>query len=314
MERANKHLILAKIESVYGTDPTPAEATEALVTAGEPTFEVINEPVQRAVPLAYFGKLSAISVGTGLKLNFSTELKGSGSAGTAPREGCLFRACNMTQTLPGGTSAVYTPNSTFEGESVTLWFWADGNLHKISGCVGTFKIPLKTREIMKVEWEFTGIYASTHITNVALPAPTYASVSPLIFKSAGFTYNSVGTLVITELMLDMGNAVSRRDSANATSGIARYFVSDRDAKGSMNPETVALTTLNPWTLFNAVTQANIAAAVSGGAGNIVTLAVTGVTLDAPKYGSRENILTWDLSFTLNPTLSAGNNEVVITFT
>ena len=82
----------------------------------------------------------------------------------------------------------------------------------------------------------------------------------------------------------------------------------------MNPETVALSGLNPWTLFNAITQANIAAAVSGGAGNIVTLAVTGVTLEAPKYGSRENVLTWDLSFNINPTLAAGNNAIVITFT
>lgn len=314
MERANKHIILAKLETEYGTDPTPTEAANALVTAGEPTFEVINEPVQRAIPLAYFGKIAPISVGTGLKLNFSTELKGSGTAGTAPREGCLFRACNMTEALVAVTSAAYTPNSNFEGESVTLWFWADGNLHKISGCTGTFKMAFKTRDIMKVDWEFTGIYASTHITNVAFPSPTYATVSPLIFKGAGFSYNSVATLVITELMLDIGNVVGRRDSANAASGIARYFVNDRDSKGSMNPETVALSTLNPWTLFNAITQANIAASVSGGAGNIVTLAVTGVTLDAPKYGSRENILAWDLSFGINPTLAAGNNAIVITFT
>jgi len=220
----------------------------------------------------------------------------------------------MTEALVAVTSAAYTPNSVFESESVTLWFWADGNVHKISGCVGTFKISLKTRDIMKVDWEFTGIYASAHISNVAFPDPTYATVAPLIFKAAGFTYNSVATLVITELMLDIGNTVSRRDSANATSGIARYFVSDRDSKGSMNPETVALSGLNPWTLFNAITQANIAAAVSGGAGNIVTLAVTGVTLEAPKYGSRENVLTWDLSFNINPTLAAGNNAIVITFT
>lgn len=314
MERANKHLILAKIESAYGTDPTPSESANAIVTAGEPSFSIEGSPVERAVPLGYFGKLSPISVGTALKLSFSTEFKASGTAGTAPREGCLFRACNFTEAIVASTSVSYTPNSTFEGESVTLWFWAAGNLHKITGCVGTFKASFVTREIMKIDWEFTGLYASDHASNTSFPTPTYANVSPIIFKSATFAYNSISTLVITQLDLDIGNTIGRRDDANAASGISRYFINARDAKGNMNPETVALSSLNPWTIYNAITQHNLSIGPIGSAGNQVKVEVTGVTLDVPKYGNRENILNWDLPFMINPTLSAGNNEMVITFT
>jgi len=314
MERANKHLILAKIEAEYGADPTPTELANALVTVGKPTFEIVGEPISRQIPLAYFGSIAPIAVGTALKLNFSTELKGSGSLGVAPREGCLFKACNMTEGISAGVSVSYTPNSVFEGSSVALWFWADGNLHKISGAVGDPKFHFKTREIMKVDWSFTGLYSGTHASNVAFPAPTYAAQAPIIFKGAGFVYNSVTTLVITELSLELGNVIGRRDDANAVTGIARYFVNDRKAKGNMNPETVALTTLDPWTLYNAITQANIAMGPIGAAANRVAVAVTGVTLEPPKYGDRENILAWDLAFTIDPTLAAGNNEIVITFT
>jgi len=314
MERANKQLILAKIEANYGVDPVPTVNANDLILVGDPTFEVLADAIQRSIPLPHFGKTAPIYVGSGLKLNFSTEFKASGTAGTAPREGCLFQACNMTETDNGTTSTVYTPNSTFEDKSVTIYFWADGNQHIVSGCVGTFKIVCKTREIMKVDWEFTGIYSGTHAANVAYPTAVFATVAPLIFKGATFSYNSVATLVINELMLDIGNTVSKRDSAIAATGIARYFVSDRAAKGSMNPETVALSSLNPWTLFDASTQANIALSVSGGAGNIISIAVTGVTLEAPKYGNRENVLTWDLSFSINPLVATGNNEIVITMT
>lgn len=312
MERANKSLILAKIEGTYGTDPTPAAATEAII-AYDPTFDQVGSPRERSITLAYFGKIKPINVGEALKLTFSTELKHSGTADTPSRYGPLFRACNFTETINASTSVVYTPNSTFEGESVTLYFYVDGVLHKLVGCVGTCKFSLKAGEVVMVDWEFTGLY-SDNAADTAFPSPTHETVSPIIWDEAAFVYNSVNTLVIEELSLDIGNTISMRKDANAAnSGISRYFVSDRDAKGSMNPERVALTTLNPWTIYDQTTQANLETKPTLSAGNKFEVVATGLVLEAPKYGNRENILTWDLSFSLNPTMTAGNNEIVITF-
>ena len=226
----------------------------------------------------------------------------------------LFRACNFSEAAEAA-SVSYTPHSTLDGESVTLWFYANTTLHKITGCVGTFQIKLVSQEIVTVEWSFTGLYAgSGHATTVTFPSPTHETVAPIIWKAASFVYNTVSTLIISELTLDIGNEVAKRLSANATYGIDRYFVKDRLSKGSMMIEKVALATLNPFTLWDATTQANIAAVAGATAGNICTLAVTGVTLDAPKYADKENVQMYDLAFSLNPTVTTGNNEIVLTFT
>ena len=136
----------------------------------------------------------------------------------------------------------------------------------------------------------------------------------MIIQSLGFTYNSFAA-IIEELVLDIGNTVSPQKSANASNnGIARYFISNRESKGTMNPEAGDLTdTFNPWDIYDQTTAANIALDITASAGYDFAIAVTGAVLEPPKYGNRENILTWDLSFTINPTLAAGNNEIVITF-
>ena len=315
MDQYNKSLVLAKIETVYGTDSAPTVIINALITKGVPTFEVVGNARQREVPIGFFGSIAPVNVGEALKLTFTTELKSSGTAGIASRYGCLFRACNFTESLSAGVSVSYTPNSSMGGESVTLWFYANTTLHKITGCVGTFQIKLVSQEIVTVEWSFTGLYAGTHASTVTFGSATHEAIAPVIWKAATFTYNSFAA-TINELTLDIGNEVAKRLDANATTGINRYFVKNRSAKGNMLIESVALTTLNPWSIYNATSQANIAL-VSGNdlvLDNICTFAVTGVILEPPKYADKENIQMWDLAFTINPTLTTGNNEMVLTFT
>jgi len=311
MFQADKSLVLAKIEANYGVDPVPAEATEAIITKGVPTFDVVGAVRSREVPMPTFGRIKGVNVGDALKLSFTTELKHSGTAGSVSRYNPLFLACGMTAAV--GATVVYTPGSTMGILGVTLYFYVGGVLHKIIGAVGTFKLNLKAGEIATVDWEFTGLYAD-NAADVAFPTATHEAIAPLIVSSLGFTYGAFAA-VIEELVLDIGNTVSPEKSANAANnGVARYFISNRESKGTMNPEAGDLTdTFNPWDIYDQTTAANIALDIGGSAGNDFAIAVTGAVLEAPKYGSRENILTWDLSFTINPTLAAGNNEIVITF-
>lgn len=313
MYRNDKSLILAKIETTYGTDSTPAAATNAIITKGVPTFEVVNNAKTRDVPLGYFGKLAPVNQGDALKLSFTTELKGSGTAGTASRYSPLFRACNLTEQVNPGVSVTYTPNSTFEGESVTLYFHADGTLHKLLGCVGTFQIKLVSQDIVTIDWTFTGLYSSAHPSTVTFPTATHETVAPIIWKGASFTLNSVANLFIQEMSLDLGNNVAKRLNANASTGVSRYFVSQRESKGSVLFEAETLATINPYTLFSNSTQFNISASASGTSGNSCSLAITGAVVEPPKYSDKENVQMYDLAYSINPTLSAGNNEIVLTF-
>ena len=307
-------LILAKIEGTYGADSSPAAATEAIITKGMPSLEFIGDAKAREIPLSYFGAVAPVNVGQALKATFTTELKGSGTAGTASRYGCLFKACNMTEAVSAGVSVSYTPNSVLDGSSVTLYFHAGGTKHLLVGCVGTYKLNLKAGEIVTIDWEFTGLYAGTHASTVTYPTPTHEAIAPIYWQKGNFILNAVEDLVVTEMSLDIGNNVVKRDDGNSdNNGVARYVITNRSASGSVMIEKEPLATLNPWTLWDGSTQFNLETKPTLTAGNIFEIAMTGATLGIPAYGDRENIMMWNLPFTFNPTLAAGDNEIVITF-
>ena len=312
MFQADKSLITAKIESSYGTDPTPSGSANSLIVKGEPSFEVLGSMRSREVAMPTFGRLAGVNVGDGLKINFTTELKHSGTNDTASRYGPLFEACNMTEAITGATSVAYTPNSTLEGSSVTIWFYIGGVLHKINGARGTFNLNMTAGEICTVDWEFTGLYAD-NAADVAMATPTHEAIAPIICQALAFTYDS-WSAVIDALTLDIGNTISPQKSVNAANnGIGQYFVSNRESKGNFSVEAVALATKNLHDIWDQTTPGNIALDIGGSAGNDFAIAVTGANIEIPKYGARENVLTQDVGFTINPTVAAGNNEIVITF-
>ncbi len=317
MPLANRSLILAKVETTYGTDAAPTATADAII-ASKMEIEIVGSPKTRDVVLPYYGKLAHINVGEAIKLKFSVEARGSGAAGTAPRISALLRACNMTMTTNAGVSNVFDPNSSQDGESVTIYFYRDGVLHRAFGCVGTWKLTMKTNETAMFDFEFTGLYASTHASAVTFPSSiTYdaPTVLPPIFRSAAFNMYGIGAAnaIIENLSVDIGNVISKRPDANAASGMRRYFISDREAKGECDPEVIALATYNPWTLWDSATAGAITATIGSSAGNRILVDMPNVVKDVPKYGDRETMLTYGISFVAKPTLTAGNNDVRLTF-
>lgn len=309
--------MFAKIEAQYGTDPTPVEATDAIEVFDQPSFEMVTDPKARTVPIATFGELAPLIVGKAYKLGgIKVPLKGSGAAGTPPRIGPLLRAIGFTQTVNGVISVTYALHSTFEGESCTIYFWFGGTKHIMTGCVGSGKLSLQAGEVMFLECDFTGIYGGV-ISDATFPSPTFETTIRQIWDSALFKFTpAAGSdlgLVVSKFDIDLGNEVNPRPDANGVSGIGRYYISDRKTKVSLDPEKVALSTLNPYTLHELQTLIAIETKPTGTAGNLVEITVGGVSLDAPKAGNRNNIATWDLSGQCRPTIAAGNSEIAIVF-
>lgn len=314
MSLERKSLILVKIEATYGVDPTPAPATDAIL-CGAVGYEILGRSLERDVVLPYFGKLSPANVGEAIKLTIPLEIRGAGGAADViPRIGRLFRACNLAETVNAGVSVVYAPTSTEDGESVTVYWYADGILHKALGCVGSPKLSGKSGDYGKLALELTGIYAGTHASDAATPAATFGDAAiPPRFLSALFSINAYAG-AIENFEVDLGNEIGKRVDANSASGILRYFVNDRNVKGSCDPRVVLLATYNPWTAWDASTSGAITARFGSAVGNKVVVNMPNCTLtDAPKYGGREKERIYQLAFGAYPTLAAGNNELTITF-
>src|SRR4030065_2464592 len=130
-------VILAEKEVTYGNDTTTLPCSNAILCEA-PEIEVLGKKLERNNVKSYFGTLALGNVGEGVKISITTELKGSGTAGTPPEIGPLLEACGMTHTNVPVTSDQYDPNSDLESDqdSVTIYFYQHNICHKVTGCRG----------------------------------------------------------------------------------------------------------------------------------------------------------------------------------
>jgi hypothetical protein len=92
-----------------GTKPTWSSvetAGNSDVLLYEPRFQDNTEFAERAPFRAQIGMLASVPTTKTGTVTFTAELKGSGTAGTAPQIGKLLRACGTKQTINSGTAVI----------------------------------------------------------------------------------------------------------------------------------------------------------------------------------------------------------------
>ncbi|MGE0715648.1 MAG: hypothetical protein AB7P02_09405 [Alphaproteobacteria bacterium] len=116
--RTRRGTILAKIESTEGVDAAPAAGdailAENLRLTFDPGLVTTNEMTGSLDPEA------PIVGGLKASVTFDVYLKGSGSAGTAPEFGPLFKACGWQEVVTGAAIGAPTTASAGTTGTVTL--------------------------------------------------------------------------------------------------------------------------------------------------------------------------------------------------
>lgn len=313
-----RSVAFAKIESVYNTDPTPLAATDAIEMHDKQTFDLVTKAIQRPKLLSTFGEQAPLIIGEAYKLSgCKIPFKASGVAGTAPRIGVFLRGAGFAQTIDTGVSVTYALHSSYTTESFTIYFWYGGKKHIMTGCVcASAKLDWTAGEIKYLDCDVIGMYGGT-ISDTAFPTPTFESTPPEIWQNAAFALSIGGSpfsdIAISKMSIDLGiEAVPRKDP-NGVYGVAQYMVKDRKTKISIDPFQLALSAFNPYTLHTAQTPIALETKPTAAAGSKMELTIQGLTLDSPKTGEREGIMTWELSGQCRPTQAAGNNELTIVF-
>lgn len=305
-----KAVLLAKKEVDYATDPTPVAGTDAFEAISDLVINPVGTLLSR---LPYSNSLSPVRPLIGQRwyeISFVVEVKGSGTAGTAPRGlGALLQACGMSETIVASTSVTYAPASSTIA-SCTIYAFLDGLRHIFVGCRGTWRLLSIAGETAKLEFRMLGKYAAP--TDVAIASPTYDSTVPPVIVSASFTFDSVATFAVQQLEIELGVITANRDDLNDATGIKGFEIVGRDGRGSMNPESVLIATHDFWTIWTAATQKQLSIALGATAGNICTVTCPKAVLETLGYGDRNGIRTFEIPFRLSQ--NTGDDEVSIAFT
>lgn len=305
-----KTLILAKIESTYATDPTPTTGSDAILVSSV-ELDIKREPEERPSHDVTLSPLTDV-MGLGeAKVTFSVDLKGSGSAGTAPDWLVLHKACGFSNANVASTSDTLTPDDT-PTDSVTIWVYKDGLLYKLVGCRGEVKHVFEAGKIVKMNYEFMGRFDVP--TDVSFPTSvTLDSTKPVPAVGVSFTFGSYAA-IIDKLELAPNNVISRNDDMNQTYGVYGFDIVDRKPKGTMTVNAVLRATSNAdfWAYMNAGTTKALSIVIGSTAGNIATITAPVCVIRSIKPVNKNGIEMFEIEFQL--ARNSGGDELSIALT
>ncbi len=308
-------VILAKIETTPGTDATPVGATDAILVSNQTINPLNATNVDRAVLRGYFGGSEQLVASAYVEVSFDIEIAGSGAAGTAPAWGPLLRGCAFAEVVTAAARVDYTPISTAL-ESLTIYYYDDGALHKLLMARGDFSIKMDSGGKPVFTMKFLGMDGGLTAVSNAVPTLT-GWKTPLTVtdtNTADITFGGTyATGAITGgtnypskgLDLAMNNKVAHIPLLGGDS----IGITDRAVSGTCELD---LTAANEVT-FMATVKSNSTQSMSilhgTAAGNKVLLFAPAVQLINPKKTdlSGRRLIGYDLR--LIP--SAGNDELRI---
>lgn len=302
-------VIWAKIESTYGTDPTPT-STDSMITTGLERDVYAGNVVNIEVDEPVLGASEDVNTGPYTTIRFGIHLQGSGAAGTAPYWGVLMRGCGYSETVNAGTDVVYDPvSSSFE--SVTIYFNRDGERQVIVGARGTFSISMGVGNIPVINFTFTGLYARPTTASMTLDKTAYVAPLPITkvntptlsvlgysAKAENFNFNQNGNVVYR-------NVIGGED----------VFFTDRNPSGDILIQAPALATKDIFAdaeSHNGVTTGAFQLVHGTAAGKIVTIDAPKVQLTSINEQSSDDILMYQMGMKfLN---DSGDDDLSITLT
>lgn len=305
-DKFRRKAILAKIESVYGTDPTPTGAANAILAKDVEIEPMAGESEQRNLVLPWLGNDENIPVGVHRRVRFKVEMASAGAAGTAPAWGPLLRGSGFAQTIDAGVDVEYDPVSELE-ESLTIYMHQGGTLHKLLGARGSVAIELEPKRIPHLAFDFVGLFVAA--TATALPDPDYSAFE--IPKPAGFVNTPTFTLHGYAARLDRLNINLAIDAQyRELVGGESVEIVDRAPAGTIGIEAPPLGTKDFFAAAKDVTLGALQLVHGVGAGNIVQIDAPKVQIGSPSYRESQGIAMLDLPVSLVP--DAGDDEIKIT--
>lgn len=307
-----RSVLLAEVEVTYNTDPTPSESTNAILVENlKHGFAGARMADRSKAVRPQFAPLKNLYAGALYEVSFDVEIKGSGTAGTAPEWGVLLQACGMEETVVAVTSVTYTPTSDpTDHKSVTFYVFEDGLRYKITGARGSFTASLAVANAGKLSFKFTGHLVGP--ADVALAAPTYGSTVPPVVIGAAFAIDSYSA-VISKFDFDLGITVATPDNLSASDGYGEIRITGMAPTFTIDPEATLVATYDWVTKW----KSSAAYAVSTGtigstAGNRYAVTAPAAVYSEVGNGDRAGIITREIKGQLVDT--TGDNFISIALT
>lgn len=304
MATINDIVVLAAVEATKGVDAAPTGANAIRVT-NRPWPKVDGKPIDRAVVKQTLGNLPHLmNPNASVQVEITCELKGSGTAGTAPEYDPLLQACRLVRTAGAG-SVAYNPSSAAASErSATVYIYADGLLWKLVGAVGDAKLNAQIGQVPTITFTLSAPYAAPAAS--ALPTGlVYDATAPEVVSSAATFTVAGGAVNAGSFDLSLGNNVEELTQV----GRHEFVVTNRAPEITTNRRSVG--TAAEWNALMNAMDAAIHFQNGATAGNTVTIDAPAARRKTIGYGEQGLDVMQDVAFGLYEATS--DDQFTVTF-
>lgn len=313
MALTRKKFLIAKIESTYGTDPSPVGGSDAVQVSSLEITPIESDNVQAAAFQGFLGNStrSTLVANKRVSVTFDVELAGSGAAGTAPAFGPLLKSCGLSETISAGVSVTYAPVSA-SFSSATIYCFYDGTQHKITGARGSVSFNMAAGQFGVMSFNFIGIYNApdgTALSGSFTVANQAAALEVNDTNVTTATFHGVTSVRLESFDLALNNELLYKETASNK----EVIITNRAAGGTAVIEAPAIGTTDFFAKAVAVATGASSFVLGGTSGNIVTLNAAQTDITGCSYADTNGVIALSMPYLALPT-TAGNNEMSLVFT
>jgi hypothetical protein len=313
MALTRKKFLIAKIESTYGTDPSPVGGSDAIQVTNLEVTPIESDNVQAAAYQGFIGNSTrgTLVANKRVSVTFDVELAGSGTAGTAPAFGPLLKSCGLSETVVSSTSVTYAGvSSSFS--SATIYCFYDGTRHKITGARGTVSFNFTAGQFAVASFNFIGIYNApddTALSGSFTVANQAAAIEVNDTNMTTATFHGVTSARIESFDLALNNELIYKETASNK----EVIITNRAPGGTAVIEAPAVGTIDYFAKAVAAATGSTSLVLGATGGNIVTLNAPQTDITGCSYGDTNGVISLSMPYLALPT-TAGNNEMSLVFT
>lgn len=203
----------------------------------------------------------------------------------------------------------YTPISD-AFESATIYMYYAGQLHRITGCIGSVSFNCQAGAYGEAQFTFTGQYIDPE--DAALPlTPVLEASRPQQVELAQLCIGNDKRVRAQSFSIDMGIQVTPRDSVSHSDGYDGTQYTSRSPTGGVNPEMRFESEEPYWRNMAAANLLRFHARVGTQTNNIVRFQSNTMQLSNINYTDRNNNRVYDMGMRFSQEF--GDDEVRISF-
>lgn len=195
-------------------------------------------------------------------------------------------------------------------ETITLYMYLDGVLHRLTGALGTFTLNMESGAFGTASFTFTGQYNA--VTDATMPLDAvFETTLPEQVELAEFKWDGDSSLIVNALTYDQANNIVVRPDINGSDGFRGVRITGRNPTGTFDPEMILVADFDLWGDFATAARKSLSMRVGQTAGNTFWIKSPQLQMNSLGYGDREGLRTLDVSLRFSRV--TGNDEVRFLF-